>query len=104
MIDSMVEQPIGLFEYILAEALSWACLQIAQQADGPSVLYILRVDAQNCVFHSTYPGVCTSHVRWNTQFWASALRKTESVMQNTLGKLKGTWTFKNVHHFKNWTI
>ena len=32
--------------------------------------------------------------------WASAPRKTESILQNTLGKMRGTWTAKNpVHHF-----
>ena len=86
----------------------------------PSVLYILWADAQECVLHSTCPRACTSkytpmgmywliqalgHVLLNTHFCVSSLRKTESVLENTLGQVRGTWRVKIKYiTFKNWII
>ena len=85
----------------------------------PSVLFILWADAQECVLHSTCPRACTSqytpigywliqalgHVLVNTHFWVSSLRKTESVFENTLGKVRGTWRVKIKYiTFKNWIM
>ena len=86
----------------------------------PSVLYILWADAQECVLHSTCPRACTSkytpmglywliqalgHVLLNTHFCVSSLRKTESVLENTLGQVRGTWRVKIKYiTFKNWIM
>ena len=86
----------------------------------PSVLYILWADAQECVLHSTCPRACTSkytpmglywliqalgHVLLNTHFWVSSLRKSESVLGNTLGKVRSTWRVKIKYiTFRNWIM
>ena len=75
---------------------------------------------EECVLHSTCPRACTSqytpmglywliqalgHVLLNTHFWVSSLRKTESVLENILGKVRGTWRVKIEYiTFKNWIM
>ena len=45
------------------------------------------------------------HVLFNTHFWVSSLRKTESVLENTLCKVRGTWRVKTKYiTFKNWIM
>ena len=45
------------------------------------------------------------HVLLNTHFLAFSLRKTESVLENTLGKVRGTWRVKFKYiTFKNWIM
>ena len=52
---------------------------------------------------------CTVHalglVLLNTRFWVSSLRKPESVLGNTLGKVRSTWRVKIKYiTFKNWIM
>ena len=106
----------ALTECVLTETLVWACLQIAEWAKTKCSVYSLA-HAQECVLQSTCPRACTSqytpvglywliqalgHVLLNTQSWVSSLRKTESVLENTLGKVRGTWKVKIT--FKNWIM
>ena len=86
----------------------------------PSVPFILWADAQECELHSTCPRACTSqytpmgvywliqalgHVLVKSHFWVSSLRKTESVLENTLGKVRGTRRVKIKYiTFKNWIM
>ena len=45
------------------------------------------------------------HVLLNTHFWVFSLRKTESVLGNTLGKVRSTWRVKIEYiTFKNWIM
>ena len=93
----------ALTECILIEALVWACLQMADLAKTKCSVH--SPDDQECVSLSTCPRACTSqytpmgvywltqalgHVLLNTHFWVSSLRKTESVLENKLSKLRGT--------------
>ncbi len=106
-------------ECILTEALAWGFCKWLNEP-RPSVWYILWADAQECVLHSTCPRACTSkytpmglywliqalgHVLLNTHFCVSSLRKTESVLENTLGQVRGTWRVKIKYiTFKNWIM
>ena len=66
--------------------------------DRPSALYMPQCLYQPIPSLGLVPA--PGHVLWNTHSSASALRETESVSQNTLGKIKGIVQLNHVLHLK----
>ena len=112
----------ALTEWILTEALVWACLQMADWAKTkcsehslsrcsgvciaqymPQGLY-QPVHSHGGVLADTSPRACIDIVKY-TILGVFYEKKTESVLENTLGKVRGTWRVKIKYiTFKNWIM